>query len=58
MFVPVEDTGHARCPYCGTEFMIASDEAQPAADVAEDDGDVTTPGAVSSEDSEAVDIFG
>ena len=23
VFIPIEATGHARCPYCGTEFELA-----------------------------------
>jgi uncharacterized Zn-finger protein len=22
VFLPIEETGHARCPYCGTEFTL------------------------------------
>ena len=22
VFLPVEDTGNAKCPYCGTEFIL------------------------------------
>ena len=22
VYLPIEDTGHAKCPYCGTEFKL------------------------------------
>jgi len=22
VYLPIEQTGHARCPYCGTEFVL------------------------------------
>jgi uncharacterized Zn-finger protein len=22
VFLPIEETGHARCPYCGAEFVL------------------------------------
>lgn len=37
VYVPVEDTGHARCPYCGTEFvMVGGDEAEGPGDASVD----------------------
>ena len=51
VFIPVEDNGHARCPYCGTEFVYAA-ASQPVT-VAE-----ATLEADNEIDSEAVDIFG
>jgi len=50
VYIPVTDTGHARCPYCGTEFMLAEEEAeQGGSSMIDADAEV---------DAEAVDIFG
>ncbi len=26
VYLPIEDTGHAKCPYCGAEFSLQVDE--------------------------------
>lgn len=25
VYIPVEDTGHGKCPYCGAEFYLKAD---------------------------------
>ena len=25
VYLPIEDSGHAKCPYCGAEFTLADD---------------------------------
>jgi uncharacterized Zn-finger protein len=54
VYIPVEDTGQARCGYCGTEFVIkkevAFDPSQSMIDAAA--------GLEEPSDTENVDIFG
>jgi uncharacterized Zn-finger protein len=54
VYIPVEDTGQARCGYCGTEFVIKKEAVfDPSRSMIDAAAGLDDP-----PDSEIVDIFG